>query len=132
MTRMKWFPTLLGACSALGLITACAAPDAADARPYEDCAPADGEAPCAGRTTTCLPNPVKEEETLDDGAGICSATCTSTADCPTIAGVRVVCELYSGGRFCTVACVDDEECPRGTHCDDLDRGNGETVRRCTP
>jgi hypothetical protein len=122
-----------GLLAASHLVLACSPPPLpANAGPYEDCAWGDGT-PCREGTTQCLPKPFPEEPgAFDSSAGYCSLECMGVTDCPTLPGVAVVCELYEYGRFCTVRCNDDDDCPRGTTCDELDRGNEETVRRCMP
>jgi hypothetical protein len=126
---------------ASGLLAAslggCTPPHPDAAKPYEDCKVQwddDGPiaAPCRGGTTVCLDEPLDDENAFDDGAGICSQTCMVTSDCPMIADSAVECELFQSGRICLVKCQSDDDCPRGTGCDDLDRNNGETVRRCMP
>jgi hypothetical protein len=138
MNPSTWFERarlLLGA-GALAVplfFAGCIPQDAAQASAYEECQVAWGEeALCGGGPTACFSNPRPNGNAFDDGAGMCTRACVATSDCPTLAGASVVCELYDSGRLCTVKCLGDEDCPHGTGCEDLDRGNGETVRRCLP
>ena len=117
-------------------LAACVPPDAADAAPYEDCKPGydAAHAVCQDGVTTCLGWPIRSDNAFDDGAGICSSVCETDADCTPLPGHVVVCEPFSRGRRCVVACSAGgaNECPRGTTCETLDRGNGSEARRCTP
>ena len=109
----------------------CVPPDASTRHAYEDCSHGL-DVPCGDGVTLCLGDPVNEAAPFDDGAGICSVDCVTSDDCPPHAGARVVCETFAAGAVCVIDCEQDDTCPDGTTCDSLDRGNGETVHRCTP
>ncbi len=122
--------------SGMGLVAvACdPAPPAAEATTYEQCrefitsADEPREA-CGDGLTICFRSPAEW------GGGFCTAECETDSDCPSIERAEIRCERFAiGGSLCAVVCdvdADEDECPSGTTCTEMDRDATE-VAYCMP
>jgi hypothetical protein len=119
--------------TALGASACDSAPLAAEVNRYEACGDfqfADEPASiCGDGETECRRSPHSW------GGGLCTASCSVDADCPTLDGQQIVCERFAvGGHQCVATCdPESDSCPGGTACTEMDYvGASGAVSYCMP
>jgi hypothetical protein len=71
---------------------------------------------------------------LAGAAGVCTLACDDDAACPAALGGDPTprCAAVDERRLCVLSCMDEETCPDGQVCTEVDGVDGGAARLCLP
>ena len=131
-------PSALAALAALTALAGCidSVVEETDLLAYSLCNPAQRqdteELRCRDGITSCHALERDDEYGYTGAVGLCTVECVADSDCVDRPRSVAVCEPFSTGSLCVLACDTDADCAGGMTCKTKDRANGESVSLCVP